>query len=191
MADPTSLIRSRKYVPDRTGVYCGPVLRHPAELMLPAGDLGGRVWLGGKPIKDYDLVRLPEYLVKYSICKSCIRGQRKQGRPGIDPGRDAGRGGVVRGRERLCHADGGFHHRAEHCARPAERMVCFQRYSPSSSAPASIIRRWRATSCTAPGIALNTVTSVRASLPCVASRGNRRRAARQGRPKVLFSYANL
>jgi hypothetical protein len=51
MADPTSLIRSRKYVPNRTGVYCGPVLRHPAELMLPAVDLGGRVWLGGKPYK--------------------------------------------------------------------------------------------------------------------------------------------
>jgi len=32
-------------------VYCGPVLRHPAELMLPAVDLGGRVWLGGKPCK--------------------------------------------------------------------------------------------------------------------------------------------
>jgi tripartite-type tricarboxylate transporter receptor subunit TctC len=30
-------------------VYCGPVLRHPAELMLPAVDLGGRVWPGGKP----------------------------------------------------------------------------------------------------------------------------------------------
>ena len=27
-------------------VYCGPVLRHPAEL-LPAVGLGGRVWLGG------------------------------------------------------------------------------------------------------------------------------------------------
>src|SRR5271169_6086501 len=35
----------------RLGVYCGPVLRHPAELMLPAVDLGGRVWLGGKPCK--------------------------------------------------------------------------------------------------------------------------------------------
>ena len=32
-------------------VYCGPVLRHPAELMLPAVGLGGRVWLGGKPCK--------------------------------------------------------------------------------------------------------------------------------------------
>jgi hypothetical protein len=32
-------------------VYCGPVLRHPTELMLPAVDLGGRVWLGGKPCK--------------------------------------------------------------------------------------------------------------------------------------------
>ena len=33
------------------GVYCGPVLRHPAELMLPAVDLGGRVWLGGRSCK--------------------------------------------------------------------------------------------------------------------------------------------
>ena len=33
-------------------VYCGPVLRHPAEL-LPAVDLGGRVWLGGKPCKGW------------------------------------------------------------------------------------------------------------------------------------------
>jgi len=32
-------------------VYCGPVLRHPAELMLPAVDLGGRVWLGGRSCK--------------------------------------------------------------------------------------------------------------------------------------------
>ena len=32
-------------------VYCGPVLRHSAELMLPAVDLGGRVWLGSKPCK--------------------------------------------------------------------------------------------------------------------------------------------
>jgi len=32
-------------------VYCGPVLRHPAELMLPAVDLGGRVWLGSKSCK--------------------------------------------------------------------------------------------------------------------------------------------
>jgi hypothetical protein len=32
-------------------LYFGPVLRHPAELMLPAVDLGGRVWLGGKPCK--------------------------------------------------------------------------------------------------------------------------------------------
>jgi hypothetical protein len=31
-------------------LYCGPVLRHPAE-PLPAVDLGGRVWLGGKPCK--------------------------------------------------------------------------------------------------------------------------------------------
>ena len=33
------------------GLYCGPVLRHPAEFMLPAVDLGGRVWLGSKPCK--------------------------------------------------------------------------------------------------------------------------------------------
>jgi hypothetical protein len=33
-------------------MYCGPVLRHPAEL-LPAVDLGGRVWLGGKPCKGW------------------------------------------------------------------------------------------------------------------------------------------
>jgi hypothetical protein len=32
-------------------VYCGPVLRHPAEFMSPAVDLGGRVWLGSKPCK--------------------------------------------------------------------------------------------------------------------------------------------
>jgi hypothetical protein len=32
-------------------VYCGPVLRHPAELMLPAVDLGGRVWRGSKSCK--------------------------------------------------------------------------------------------------------------------------------------------
>ena len=32
-------------------LYCGPVLRHPAKLMLPAVDLGGQVWLGGKPCK--------------------------------------------------------------------------------------------------------------------------------------------
>src|SRR6185295_13242389 len=32
-------------------LYCGPVLRHPTELMLPAVDLGGRVWLGSKPCK--------------------------------------------------------------------------------------------------------------------------------------------
>ncbi len=30
---------------------CGPVLRHPAELMLPAVDLGGRVWLDGRSCK--------------------------------------------------------------------------------------------------------------------------------------------
>jgi hypothetical protein len=39
----------RKLRERRDGMYCGPVLRHPAELMLPAVDLGGRVWLGGKP----------------------------------------------------------------------------------------------------------------------------------------------
>src|SRR4029453_14094875 len=32
-------------------LYWGPVLRHPAELMLPAVDLGGRVWLGSKSCK--------------------------------------------------------------------------------------------------------------------------------------------
>jgi len=32
-------------------LYCGPVLRHPAELCFPAVELGGRVWLGGKPCK--------------------------------------------------------------------------------------------------------------------------------------------
>jgi hypothetical protein len=32
-------------------VYCGPVLRHPAEFMLPAVDLGGRVWLVASPVK--------------------------------------------------------------------------------------------------------------------------------------------
>ena len=37
---------------DLNGVCtAGPVSRHPAELMLPAVDLGGRVWLGGKPCK--------------------------------------------------------------------------------------------------------------------------------------------
>jgi hypothetical protein len=39
------------YVEQVLAVYCGPVLRHPTELMLPAVDLGGRVWLGGKPCK--------------------------------------------------------------------------------------------------------------------------------------------
>jgi reverse transcriptase-like protein len=34
------------------GLYCGPVLRHPAEL-LPAVDLGGRVWLGGRSCKGW------------------------------------------------------------------------------------------------------------------------------------------
>ena len=33
-------------------LYCGPVLRHPAEL-LPAADLGGRVWLGGRSCKGW------------------------------------------------------------------------------------------------------------------------------------------
>src|SRR5580704_1715127 len=32
-------------------MYCGPGLRHPAEPMLPAVDLGGRVWLGGRSCK--------------------------------------------------------------------------------------------------------------------------------------------
>src|SRR5580658_3240600 len=32
-------------------LYCGPVLRHPAEFMLPAVDLGGRVWLVASPVK--------------------------------------------------------------------------------------------------------------------------------------------
>ena len=36
---------------EETSVYCGPVLRHSAELMLPAVDLGGRVWLGGRSCK--------------------------------------------------------------------------------------------------------------------------------------------
>ena len=35
-----------------TLLYCGPVLRHPAEL-LPAADLGGRVWLGGRSCKGW------------------------------------------------------------------------------------------------------------------------------------------
>src|SRR5271156_6528139 len=35
----------------RIVVYCGPVLRHPAEFMLPAVDLGGRVWLVASPVK--------------------------------------------------------------------------------------------------------------------------------------------
>ena len=38
-------------IPPVPPVYCGPVLRHPSELMLPAVDFGGRVWLGGKPCK--------------------------------------------------------------------------------------------------------------------------------------------
>ena len=37
--------------PTSINLYCGPVLRHPAKLMLPAVDLGGQVWLGGKPCK--------------------------------------------------------------------------------------------------------------------------------------------
>jgi len=36
-------------------VYCGPVLRHPAE-PLPAVDLGGRVWLGGRSCKGWPAV---------------------------------------------------------------------------------------------------------------------------------------
>jgi hypothetical protein len=35
-----------------THLYCGPVLRHPAE-SLPAVDLGGRVWLGGRSCKGW------------------------------------------------------------------------------------------------------------------------------------------
>ena len=35
----------------KLNLYCGPVLRHPAELMLPAVDLGGRVWLDGRSCK--------------------------------------------------------------------------------------------------------------------------------------------
>ena len=37
--------------PSNIWLYCGLVLRHPAELVLPAVDLGGRVWLGRKPCK--------------------------------------------------------------------------------------------------------------------------------------------
>jgi hypothetical protein len=37
---------------DKAKVYYGPVLRHPAEL-LPAVDLGGRVWLGGRSCKGW------------------------------------------------------------------------------------------------------------------------------------------
>ena len=44
-------IRAIAFVLRCSGVYCGPVLRHPAELMLPAVDLGGRVWLGSKSCK--------------------------------------------------------------------------------------------------------------------------------------------
>src|SRR5262249_41352912 len=36
----------------RGTLYCGPVLRHPAE-PLPAVDLGGRVWLGGRSCKGW------------------------------------------------------------------------------------------------------------------------------------------
>jgi hypothetical protein len=39
-------------------VYCGPVLRHPAEFMLPAVDLGGRVWLVASPVKAGCMRRL-------------------------------------------------------------------------------------------------------------------------------------
>jgi hypothetical protein len=33
-------------------MYCGPVLRHPAEPLL-AVDLGGRVWPGGRSCKGW------------------------------------------------------------------------------------------------------------------------------------------
>jgi len=48
----TDLERNLEDLPDRVhrGVYCGPVLGHPAEL-LPAVGLGGRVWLGGRSCK--------------------------------------------------------------------------------------------------------------------------------------------
>ncbi len=42
---------SRRIVGTGSDVYCGPVLRHPAGLMLPAVDLGGRVWLDGRSCK--------------------------------------------------------------------------------------------------------------------------------------------
>ena len=40
----------RAFLAGRSPLYCGPALRHPAEL-LPAVDLGGRVWLGGRSCK--------------------------------------------------------------------------------------------------------------------------------------------
>jgi hypothetical protein len=43
--------KNKDKVAAQRAVYCGPVLRHPAELMLPAVGLGGRVWLGSKPCK--------------------------------------------------------------------------------------------------------------------------------------------
>ena len=42
----------RRHVVNFRCVYCGPVLRHPAE-SLPAVDLGGRVWLGGRSCKGW------------------------------------------------------------------------------------------------------------------------------------------
>jgi hypothetical protein len=46
------IVLPKRWVVERTfALYCGPVLRHPAELMLPAVDLGGRVWLGSKSCK--------------------------------------------------------------------------------------------------------------------------------------------
>jgi hypothetical protein len=47
---PKSVLRAVKLITSGE-VYCGPVLRHPAEFMLPAVNLGGRVWLGSKPCK--------------------------------------------------------------------------------------------------------------------------------------------
>ena len=46
-------LKVRRKLANLDPVYCGPVLRHPAELMLPAVDLGGRVWLGGRSCKGW------------------------------------------------------------------------------------------------------------------------------------------
>jgi hypothetical protein len=46
-----ALFQTGWFVESLLTLYCGPVLRHPAELMLPAVDLGGRVWLGGRSCK--------------------------------------------------------------------------------------------------------------------------------------------